>query len=194
MVRILWRCKLGVIELLPSMADAAIGSILLLSGLAKMWDRRSRTNVVLGFDILPKAMAPGFATLLPFAEAIVGTALLSRIMKDSELNAWSGFAAMFLFAMFGIAIAINLVRGRTEISCGCFGSTGRKISWGLVGRAGICLGVSVITLPGVQRTGAAETTVRDRVNAALVGAAVVVAVWLGRFIIDRILVPLEPQS
>lgn len=39
-------------------------------------------------------------------------------------------AAAFLFVSFALAVGANLLRGRTELRCGCFGATGeRRISW-----------------------------------------------------------------
>jgi Methylamine utilisation protein MauE len=178
---------------LPDTAEVAIGSILLLSGSAKLIDRKGFVSVVRGYEILPNYAVPTFAAALPVIEVLVAVALLSRMVVDSPLNAWAGFVAVCLFAMFGIAITVNLIRGRTEISCGCFGNTSQKLTWGLVGRSTICLAVSLITLPITQR-GAVAATSLDRLSAALVGVAIVAAAWLCRFIVTRISMPLESQS
>jgi hypothetical protein len=179
--------------LLPYMADATLGATLLLSGVMKMGNRRHFADVVRAYQLLPRTLAPGFASTFPIAEALVGTALLSRILWNSPLNAWVGVAAVFLFVMFGVAISINLLRGRTEISCGCFGSTSRRLTWGLAARAFACMAMGLITLP-VLRPLPAATSALDRLSAAFVGAALVAAAWLGNFIFSQMSVPLEPQS
>lgn len=42
--------------------------------------------------------------------------------------------AAAIFLTFVLAISINLLRGRNEVSCGCFGGRSDNISWHLVAR------------------------------------------------------------
>jgi hypothetical protein len=165
-------------------AKTAVAAILLPAGVAKLGDRQGFVDVVRGFAILPDAAVPAFATGLPVAELLVGVALLSGVLFDWSLAAWAGLAAMCLFATFGIAIATNLVRGRTDISCGCFGrNSRRRLTWGLVGRVLCCLAICALTLPVVHQGATPSGDLKDRASAALIGAAAVAMIWLGRFVI-----------
>ena len=64
-----------------------------------------------------------------------------------------GLAAAGLFALYALAIVINLVRGRRDIDCGCAGVAGdQPLSGGLVSRNAVLVIVAlVITLPAVPR-------------------------------------------
>ncbi len=80
-----------------------------------------------GYDLLPER-ALGFASWVVVGSelAIAGALLLSPI---------GGLAAASLLAVYTAAIAVNLVRGRREIDCGCFGPAARQpLSTALVAR------------------------------------------------------------
>ena len=44
----------------------------------------------------------------------------------------ASLAATSLFVLFAIAISVNLLRGHTDLTCGCFGGAGIPVSWKLV--------------------------------------------------------------
>jgi len=169
--------------LIPPVAKIAMGAVLFSAGLAKIWDRSAFLKAVERFDILPKFAASPFAAILPAAEILTGLALFVGSVFAWSGVAWAGAVAMFLFAIFGVAIAFNLILGRTNISCGCFGSKGRRLTWGLVVRALACLAISGLTLP-VLHFAILPGDLTMRLTAALVGVAVVAIVWLGRFVIS----------
>lgn len=162
-------------------AKTAIAVILLPAGGAKLVDRRDFVDVVRGFAILPEAVVPAFATAIPVAELVIGLALLGGALFGGFANEWFGLAAMALFVMFGTAIAINLIRGRSNISCGCFGSSSRKLTWGLVLRALFCTAICILALP-MFHPGSPNAGLKDRAGAALIGAAIVAMIWLVNFI------------
>lgn len=170
--------------LISPVAKIAVGAVLFSAGLAKVWDRSAFLKVVKGFGILPQFAVSAFAAILSGAEILTGLALFAGALFAWSGIAWAGAVAMFLFALFGIAIAFNLLRGRTNISCGCFGSKGRRLTWGLVVRALACLVISGLTLP-VLHFGVPTGDLTGRFTAALVGVAVVAIVWLGRFVISE---------
>jgi uncharacterized membrane protein len=120
-------------------------------GAAKLTARDEFQGVVSSYRLLPSAMVPAFAALLPLAELAVGVGVV--------LPATRHFGAALAFAllmMFALAMAINLARGRTEIDCGCFKSGFRQtISGWLVGRnLLLAAGAALLWLPaGGRATG-----------------------------------------
>jgi hypothetical protein len=161
----------------------AVSAVLLYAGSAKLLDTSGFADVVRGFALLPRKVVGGFARALPVAEVLVGMGMLAGIFSDWIVLSWAGAASATLFSMFAGAIAINLLRGRSDISCGCFGKKNHKLSWVLVGRASACLLISILTLPPFAASVAREG-LRDRVVLTLTGSGLVAAVWLGRFIVS----------
>ncbi len=170
--------------LISPVAKIAVGSVFFSAGLAKVWDRSAFLKAVKGFGILPQFAVSPFAAILPEAEILTGLALFAGALFAWSGIAWAGVVAMLLSAIFGAAIAFNLLRGRTNISCGCFGSKGRRLTWWLVVRAMACLAISGLTLP-VLRFGMPTGDLTRRLTAALVGVAVVAILWLGRFVVSE---------
>ncbi|HVN27417.1 MAG TPA: MauE/DoxX family redox-associated membrane protein, partial [Candidatus Binataceae bacterium] len=85
------------------------------------------------YRIAPDASAPLLMIAIPAVEFVGAVAIAFPATR------WYGAAALFaLIAIFTAAIAINLLRGRLYIDCGCFGPALRqKISWRLVARNGV---------------------------------------------------------
>ena len=74
-------------------------------------------SVVQNFRVLPRALSLPVALVLPPVEIAIAVAILFEGTRSV-----AGVAAVFLFAVFGAAMAINLHRGRRQIDCGCFRS------------------------------------------------------------------------
>jgi hypothetical protein len=106
----------------------AAALILFTAAVAKMRSWRTFEGVVANYRLLPNALSRGVAWVLPPAEFLLAIALLFGA-PGSEL------AASALLSVFGIAMAINLLRGRTHIDCGCFDATLKQpLRWSLVVR------------------------------------------------------------
>ena len=72
-----------------------------------------------------------------------------RIVPAGLLEAL--FAAAVLFLIYGAAIAINLLRGRSYIDCGC-GGAAHPLSWGLVVRNAVLAAAALaVTTPTSDR-------------------------------------------
>lgn len=172
---------LAVVALAAPIIKTAIAVVLITAGASKLWDVRRFVEVVRGYAILPNRVVRPFARALPFAEVVTGAALVSSIFVNGLPLAWTGAVAMVLFALFGSAITLNLMRGRTNISCGCFGESGnRKLTWMLAVRAFSYLVVSALTLPLAQPVAGSM----DRIGSVLIGGATVAVLWLVRFIVS----------
>jgi uncharacterized membrane protein YphA (DoxX/SURF4 family) len=112
------------------LARVLVAFVLLSAGIGKIASGRRFDDIVRDYKLLPGRLIPLTARILPLFEVLVALWLL-----------WGAFIplpnllAVFLFLVFSSAVAINLLRGRREISCGCFGSrVSHGISWSLVGR------------------------------------------------------------
>jgi hypothetical protein len=114
-----------------------VGLLLLAAALLKFraWKRFSR---LLGdYVIVPRELVPAIAVLLPCAELCLGVSLAIRIWMPAP-----AILASMLFVFFGVAIAGNLVSGKSEQACGCLGSGAGVLTWGMVLR-NIALAVAV---------------------------------------------------
>jgi uncharacterized membrane protein YphA (DoxX/SURF4 family) len=103
------------------------------AGLQKIRYREQLPGVIGNYRILPAALVPAAAWLLPPMELAVGIALLAP-------SSGSALAAGCLLGLFTAAMVTNLARGRTSIDCGCFQAGLRQeLGWELVWRNGILL-------------------------------------------------------
>ncbi|PCD02085.1 methylamine utilization protein MauE [Sphingomonas spermidinifaciens] len=94
------------------------------AGLTKFHDRDGFAATVAAYRLLPAGAAAVIAAMLPPIELAIGAAL---VVPDLRIAAP---AAAMLLALFALAAAINLMRGRRDLDCGC--GTGARIGWGLV--------------------------------------------------------------
>lgn len=105
-----------------------LSTLFLSAGLSKRNKIFHHQLTVEQYQILPKRLVPIFARVEVWLEILVGIGLLFGI-------AHAAIGAGILLLMYSIAIAINLLRGRNHISCGCGGLAGDQVlSWWLVAR------------------------------------------------------------
>jgi hypothetical protein len=120
-------------ELLAASAAAGrvcVGLVFILAATQKTQHWRIFTGVLANYRLLPRTVVTPVAALLPPAEMLVGILLLS-----AQIRPFGALAAIALLGLFGVAMAINLKRGRSEIDCGCGHSfLKQNLSWLLVGR------------------------------------------------------------
>ena len=109
-------------------ARIAVACIFLTAAVGKLRHLTVFEGVLANYRLLPRwAVAPTHV-LLPLAELAVGVGLIA-------LPQFSAPAAALLLAVFAVAMAVNLRRGRSDIDCGCHQSVLRqRLSWTLVGR------------------------------------------------------------
>jgi Methylamine utilisation protein MauE len=133
----------------PVAASAVAGCVALIL-FAAAWHKFSEPDVFAGaldaYRLLPSVSVMLIAKLLPLLEAAIGILVLIPSTRHAGLIL---FAA--LVAIYAIAIAINLVRGRNQIDCGCGGDV-HLLSWGLVARNAILVCIALAVLgPSVDR-------------------------------------------
>ena len=103
------------------------------------------------YQVIPSGLVPLTARLFPFVEMSLAVGWLF----GSEIQIVA-YTSAGLLATYGLAMGINLVRGRVHIGCGCgFGGAlqhEQHLSVGLVLRnVGLAIAALGATLPGPQR-------------------------------------------
>lgn len=137
--------------------DPAVGWIFALSlglllGAAaadKLRDPARFRSAFAGYRLLPDA-ALGSAAVV-----VIGTELAAALLVVlPTTRALGGLFAAGLMATYGVAIAVNLLRGRTRIDCGCLGfGQSARIAWWMVGRNVVLAAAALaVRLPTGART------------------------------------------
>jgi len=163
-----------------------LGVLLLSVGVSKLAHLRQFERGIQDYQVIPSTLASksGFSMALaigiPVAELLAGLGLLSGFWLVPATS-----LAMLLFITFCVAMSINLVRGRRDLSCHCGGAIGNHlISWWLVGRNGLLILSLVLLLVTPPDTFTVEMFVRSPslLNASFVSTLVPIAVIVGAVI------------
>lgn len=111
----------------------------------KLRDPRAFAAVVDDYRLLPRGTAVFAAGLVVLLEGLV---LAGLILRASARPAAT--MAIALLGVYGLAIAVNLARGRRDIDCGCLGPadhSGRhRLSGWLLARNAVLACVAVVIL------------------------------------------------
>lgn len=100
------------------------------SALSKINNFDKHIGIISDYKILPPNLSKVAGRLDFIAELVVGLFLIVGFLKPLVV-----LGAVLLFLIYNVAISINLLRGRKEISCGCGGILGNhQLSWKLVTR------------------------------------------------------------
>ncbi|WP_181704800.1 MauE/DoxX family redox-associated membrane protein [Chthonobacter rhizosphaerae] len=125
--------------LFATFVRAFLVMLFLGAAMSKLPRREEFYGVVRNFRILPEALARPVALALPVAELVIAGALLASPTAPA-----AALAAAALLAVFGVAIAVNVLRGRTAIDCGCLrGGMKQPLGWMLVARNGVFAAAAV---------------------------------------------------
>jgi hypothetical protein len=98
-----WIARLGVSVLFAA------------AGLSKLWQRAAFRDAIAAYDLLPRQTVAPAAFILAATEVAAAILLLVPAGRSAGAILLGG-----LLLLFTAAIAINLVRGRTDIDCGCW--------------------------------------------------------------------------
>ena len=114
------------------------GLLLLLAAVHKLTALPKFRATLTAYEIMPGALIAPASILVPIVEALLGAAWLLNL--EPTLVAMTTAA---LLTSYMSAIAINLLRGRIHIDCGCTMGTAagrdQQLSWGLVARNAILI-------------------------------------------------------
>ncbi|MCX8093523.1 MAG: DoxX family membrane protein [Candidatus Goldbacteria bacterium] len=92
----------------------SLGFIFVVASIGKIIDPQQFAKDVYSYVLLPNAIVPLFAAIIPWIEFFAGIMLMFDIMPKSNSLIICGLLITFI-----IAIAVDVYRG-IEISCGCF--------------------------------------------------------------------------
>lgn len=101
----------------------ALGIFFVVAALPKLADPPAFAHMIYNYRILPGPLVNLAALVMPWAELLLGIALV--------LGIWRRTAALLvgaLLALFIVAISVNLLRGNA-IDCGCFDVASAGKSW-----------------------------------------------------------------
>jgi hypothetical protein len=126
-------------------ARIVLAAVLAMAAFAKLRSLDEFVGVVHNYRVLPEFLVRPVAYALPPLEAAIALALLLEPTRRG-----AAIAAAALLAVFAVAMAVNLARGRVEIDCGCFAAALRqRISWALVGRNVALIALAALAMPAV---------------------------------------------
>jgi len=159
------------------MVDPAVGHLLgfflaaifAWSGAMKLADLARFEDAIAQYRLLPRRLAKPLALAVPVCESAGAAGLLFPATQGRAV-----LGLMGLLCVFSGAIAINLIRGRTEVDCGCFGPALRQqlSPWLLARNAVLIAIVAVEAFP----VGARPLVWADAVTSGL-GAGVLVLLY-----------------
>ena len=138
--------------LVLKLVSISFGLLFLLAAVHKLTALATFRASLLGYQLLPGVLVSPASIVVPAFEALLGAAWLLAVSP-----VLTAFASAALLTAYTVAIAINVLRGRIHIDCGCgmTSSAGRdqQLSWGLVVR-NLLLIIAVLsaTLPASDRT------------------------------------------
>lgn len=131
-----------LMSLLGTMATLMLSYLFVVGGYQKLTEASHFQRVVRDYRIIPAGWSAWFARGLPVLELATGTALLVPMLQLTAL----GVAALLLVA-YSAAMALNIIRGRRDLDCGCAGpGQEQAISGWLVGRNGVLLSLVLLSL------------------------------------------------
>lgn len=141
--------ELGAFLADPAAAGIVVGVVALVL-LGAAWHKLSEPHAFLSalaaYRVVPLPLLDPLAKAIPWAEVVIAGGLLVPFSRLGAL-----YAAAALFALYGTAIALNLLRGRSYIDCGC-GGAAHPLSWGLVVRnAVLAVAALAVTSPTAER-------------------------------------------
>lgn len=116
---------------LVTIARLGIGCLLVYAAVHKLRDMLEFRLSLGAYELIPAALVRPIAYALPLVELLLGVACLAQLPA-------SYLGALVLFAVYTLAILINLARGRDSIDCGC-GGPPQPLSYALVLRNGLLL-------------------------------------------------------
>ncbi|ENJ6134446.1 MULTISPECIES: MauE/DoxX family redox-associated membrane protein [Bacillus] len=119
-----------------------LATLFISTGIDKIKKFNIHLLIIKEYQIIPENQIRLFTIIEIFAELFISICLFIGLFHTFTL-----ICAVLLLLVYSVAISINLLRGRKEISCGCGGVLGNhKLSWMLVVRNLFIGAVSVILL------------------------------------------------
>jgi len=134
-----------ILSIVSGVGSGLLGAMMLFSGIDKLRRHDDFLGTLAAYRLLPDWGVEGAAWALGVLETAIGAAMLLHVAPSTASIMSTG-----LFGLFAAAMIVNLMRGRTELSCGCLpGLEHARLSWGSVARAVEFAGLSWLAgMPG----------------------------------------------
>lgn len=121
-------------------ARYALALLFLTAALGKLRHSSYFRGNLREYELLPGSLVPLVASTIPLVELAIAAAALNPGMAPAAMVAAGG-----LLGLYALAMAINLMRGRRDIDCGCTGPAMRQTLNGwLVMRNGALIAVALV--------------------------------------------------
>jgi hypothetical protein len=138
--------------LVLKLVSIAFGLLFLLAAVHKLTGLHEFRAALSAYELLPGALIAPVSVFVPVLEALLGAAWLLAIQP-----VFVALCSAALLGVYATAVAINLLRGRVHIDCGCgmASAAGRdqQLSWSLVVRNLILIVAALTaTLPAGERS------------------------------------------
>jgi uncharacterized membrane protein YphA (DoxX/SURF4 family) len=113
----------NALDWLHAVARLFCGAILVYASSDKIGSADTFIHFVTGYLLIPDALVPLLAVLVPWLEFLAGAGLLLGFR-------WRGAALVYcgLMLAYSIAISWNLIQG-VPIDCGCFPGETEQFTW-----------------------------------------------------------------
>ena len=166
---------------------SVIAVLLMAAGVSKLVNLQTFVQVVRDFRLLPEKLVKSVGLMIPIIEVIISLLLILGLLQP-----WTLITASCFFIMFGVAVAINLFRGRSNISCGCFGrGRNHRLTWGLVLRNVLLAGLAVVAAIAPTTSDSESQPTMIDTAALMIVAGVALASWRLGGLIRKNWQPLE---
>jgi uncharacterized membrane protein YphA (DoxX/SURF4 family) len=100
----------------------ALGLFFIVAALPKIADPPGFAHMVYNYKMLPGPLVNVMALVLPWAELLMGLALVAGIWRKTAAALVGALLVVFI-----VAISVNLLRGNA-IDCGCFDVTAANLT------------------------------------------------------------------
>ena len=130
---------------LSYIVSAFFAVLFLSTGSHKLVNRIEFQGILQDYKLLPVTWVKAATVLLALCELTLGIAWVSGLVVQL-----AGLATTTFLLIYALAMAINLARGRTSISCGCSFGAGDALSWLHVFRNLLLIGMACIVFLPVE--------------------------------------------
>ncbi len=125
---------------------AGIALLFATASAHKLRDLRGFEAVLDGYALLPERLPERLLGLLARSVAAFEVFVAVGLLNEPTHRV-AAFAAVALLSLYGVAISVNLLRGRRDIDCGCGGPVSDKgLRWSLVARNALLVAVAGTSL------------------------------------------------
>jgi len=120
---------------------AALSVVFLVGGWQKLRDPVVFRGAVENYGLVPAALVPLVALVLPLVELLCGAFLLVP-----EASSLAALASLLLMLAVTGAVALSLLRGLAGIDCGCGGLSSQPLTWSLVLRNAALIALAYVAM------------------------------------------------